>query len=327
MATFTAEGLLKALESTFDKSSREDLSDYLSGRGPAQKWLIASDYCLHDDGKFNDVIAFTAFPGEAAFPTLDDDIQKQLPRDWKQIKTIDDDMAHFLRDGDHFHICFLVDRKRQLFSCDGVEAERETVRDAVSELLHVAESWPDAAKHLDSIKAIRYLNQQVLKKSFNVELFKDLYLTSLFAAFVSYIFARDASADIVSWFSDRDSILTWAPGAAHAYYSTAVASLCRQNGIREPKVLIGVPTNSASGQGMFYDPFVRVPDFYAGGLASWNFEENRVAAAPSKYRELVEKVICNNRRLSALVLRISADAAMFTRLVVDKNAKLSPMPH
>jgi hypothetical protein len=324
MATFTADGLLKALESTFDKSSRDDFAAFLVEIGMPRKWFIASDYCLHDQGKVNDVIAFTAFPGGTEFPKIDSNIQSRLPKDWKKTKGIDDATAQFLRDGNQFHFCFIIDRDRKLFSADGSDAERVVIRDAVQELLQLAESWPDRKKHAADIAAFRKVKQQVQSKSFNLALFKDLCLTSLFAGFVSYVFARYAKAELVSWFSDRDAILTWAEGAAHAYYATVMASLCRQNKIQEPEVAIGDPKIATAGSGMFYDPFVRVPDFYAGGLASWDIGKNLVADELPKYREIVEKVICDNRRLVVLILRIPGESAQFTRLAITRTAVTQP---
>jgi len=111
---------------------------------------------------------------------------------------------------------------------------------------------------------------KVQKANFNLRLFRHVYLASVFAAFIGFVCVDYGKAQLVlSWFSDRDAILTWCEGTALAVYDSHLASLCYRKRVKEPRVHFGDPSKR-----MFYDEFIRVPDYYAGPLSSLNIEPN-----------------------------------------------------
>ena len=56
------ERIFQTLESTMNKTSNNDLSQFFYNHKNVTKWFVCSDYCFNDPEKPNNVISFTLFP-------------------------------------------------------------------------------------------------------------------------------------------------------------------------------------------------------------------------------------------------------------------------
>jgi len=256
---------------------------------------------LGDEGKFNDCFAFTAFPGGRGFDKLGANITAALPQDWKDVQALDAKAVQYLRDGGHFQVAFVIDRKRPLFGTKGDE-ELKVLRAEFDQMVSNVNAWTNLEQHGELRKRVQGLKQKAQAKAFNVRQFKNMYLASLFAAYVTWLFVKHCNANTVGWFSDRDAIITWCDGLAYDLYHVILASICKRDRLREPKVSVP-PVNPTivSGGGIWYDPYIRVADYYAGGLSSWNLQANEVSATPAKYRQFAENVASDNSRLATVL--------------------------
>ncbi len=273
MPTFTTEGLAAALDGTFNGSITSDLTCYIASLKHKQRWVITSDYCLGNKRKFNDCFAYTAFPGGPDFDKLKSSIVAALAKDWKDVSKLDASAVQYLRDGGHFQFNFIVDRKRPLFGANGDE-ELAVLRADFEHIVSMIDSWPNLDQHSNLYKRFKELKQKVQAKNFNLKHFKNVYLASLFAAYVSWVFVKGAGARTVGWFSDRDSITTSYDGLSYYFYHVILAWLCLPDSLSEPEVM--TPSTASPKGGIWYDPYIRIPDYFAGGYSSWNLQTNKI---------------------------------------------------
>src|SRR5579871_5157768 len=109
-------------------------------------------------------------------------------------------------------------------------------------------------------------------------------------------------------------MITWCDGLAYDLYHMTLASMCNRDRLPEPTVSIP-PVNPAvvSGGVIWYDPYIRISDYYAGGLSAWNLQANVVWDRPAKYRQFAEQAASDNSRLATILWSFGSDQAISCR--------------
>ena len=292
---------IQLLFETFDRSAIDDFRAFLNTNAGIRKWQIAADFCLHDKNRPNNVFAFTIIPYDAYPDTLFSEIRRDLPRDLKKTKIIDSNAIAFLTSKRRFHFGFVFQDPPAVFN-NGPDSDSLTV--ARESLAITVETLAKSGGSKESMRRLKMLRQNAQATSFNVELLADMYLLSYLLCFVTLLLTRERRGDIIGWFSDRDKMTTWCDGVVWDISRETLYGLASHFGIpisNDTPVI--AKDASIDKDGMWFDEFVRLPDYIAGVLAAWNLTTNELPGNKDKYVTLVEDVIADARNMAVLKVR------------------------
>lgn len=307
---------VRILFETFDKSAVSDFRNFLNANPLVKKWIIAADFCLHDKDRPNHAFAFTIIPYDAYPDILKADIRGALPKDLKKTKKVQDGAVAFLTHPRRFHFAFVFEKPPAVFY-NG--ADTEPLKVARESLDMTLEMMRKAGRGEESLRRIKKLKQRSLANNFNVELLADMYVLSYLLSFVTILLARERATEIVGWFSDRDSMTTWCDGVVWVIANENVHGLAQYLNICMPpsSPFVAVPAPNASENVMWYDEFIRLPDYIAGILSAWNLATNQLPGDKEKYLRLAEDVIADARNMAIIKIRWD-DGVQCSRIVFDR---------
>ncbi|EFC2855116.1 hypothetical protein CUP90_003001, partial [Escherichia coli] len=95
-AGFVLHNFLVAFDSTFNLSNHIKIENFFQKNKHIAKWMIFSDYVLHDKNKPNDVITFSIFPYTENFFELGKKIDLLSFKDTKKLKRINKEFISFI---------------------------------------------------------------------------------------------------------------------------------------------------------------------------------------------------------------------------------------
>jgi hypothetical protein len=294
-------------------------ADYVR-RHRTEKWLLFSDYVFGDRNRPNEVIAVTVAPAGDYWSRLLNDFNEIARADFKSVRTVSSAMLELLSDPRLFSFCWILDPKRVLTR--NVSAVREMLDHDIARV----KATSDAAHRTNELNRLRSIRRKAESPGFNIRLFDNMIITAALAAVVTYLICRSRSVTLVGWFSDRDNITVAHDALAHHLYAVYVSQLCAKLklGWQGPK--LGVNALSQGGE-FWSDPFLRVPDHFAGPLSAYLIEENAIPSKPAKYRQVLEHGIASrpNVHVMRLLLKHQADliAAEIQRVDIIRK---SPPP-
>jgi hypothetical protein len=266
-----ADMIADALRPSFSDQIEPQITRYVRSHDTL-RWLIFSDYVLNQPNRPNDVFAFTILPGGNYLAPLTAEFSTNAKRDFKGVKTVSDAMARLLADSRLFTVCFIVNPNRVLTRDVGI------MRGMLDRSIAMMENWRDADQHNARIVQFKALSRKAAAKSFNIRLFDDIILATTFAAFLTSLICAQVRATRIGWFSDRDSITTAHNSIANEFFAINVSAFCQrlEEGWRGPHLGMNAPV--PEGGVLWCDTFLRIPDYFAGTIAAWDYQKNTVQA-------------------------------------------------
>ncbi|CAH9050034.1 hypothetical protein PSECIP111854_00453 [Pseudoalteromonas sp. CIP111854] len=289
---FTVHWFLDSFNQTFYKSCRKDFECFVKDHS-VEKWMIFSDYALYDKSKKNDVITFSLVPYVLEFDKYSNVLKKLAPNDLKSIRKVNSEFIDFLENAPIFTISVVLDRKRKLH-IDEVEYHSKRFEMMIAQLEKWCLTTPEGKEHyLELIKKIKVLLQEVRKKGANLKIFRDIDILSSLAAYILFEITKLTKIETIGWFSDRDSLLSYKASKIkspiifdivhHLYFL-----FCNSENIdSKNKLVLGVPESNDEGS-VWYDPFNRVPDLFAGTLADYDIKNNK--CSHEKFIPVIERL-------------------------------------
>ena len=240
-----------------------------------------------------------------------------MPKDLKKTKSIEGAAAAFLAHPRRFHFGFVFEKPPAVFyngaGSDSLKIARESIDITVDTMVKFG-------RGKESLRPVKQLKQQSLANNFNVQLLADMYVLSYLFAFITIVLARERQVEIVGWFSDRDSMTTWCDGVAWVISHENLHGLAEHFGISiaADMPLIAVPTPNAGKNAMWYDEYIRLPDYVAGILAAWSFATNQLPGDKEKYVQLAREVVADARNMAVLKIRWD-DGVQCSRIVFERD--------
>lgn len=325
---------------TFDKGAIKDFRAFLHRNSEVSKWFITADFCLRDSEKPNNVYAFTIVPFDAYIPNIRSEIAHALPKDWKRTRDITDRAIEFLSDNRRFHIAFVLPKDPEVFQAEGYSTPLEVARASIAEGLKHFEKQGRAKESIDRVKQ---LQQASLAKKFNVKLLADLFLLSHFFTFVTVLLGRERRIETVGWLPDRDKMTEWCEGVFFVYGVENLLGVAEHYNVFIPEKgpLIAIPTPAPRESGdetshgeeegttqlgeiepeneMWFDEFVRLPDYIAGIFSSWDFTDNLIPGEKEKYKAMAG-------RFAAMAKNTALINVRYDTLVQTGRIVFSPGP-
>jgi hypothetical protein len=313
------DGMIDCLISTFGKSAIGEFRRFLAKHPLVTKWMIASDFVIEEPQAASDAYAYTIFPYNAEIQDLRTKIVKLVPRDFKNTKIIKPKLHEFFRSGETFTICVLTPKRYN------IAGDIHAIRLSLDETVRMMRNWQDADNQKPLINAFERLRQRATANNFSAQLMSTMIIATVLAAFCSIILAQERTIEIVGWFPDRDRITTSYDRIAHHLFAVDFSAFCQRHNIdqRAIKILIGLPEpDSAKPSQAWYDELVRIPDFLAGPLASWQYR-NGLVIGRQKYVEILQGAVADNPYVITLLLSDAEQGIGVSRLLCSKE----PIPN
>lgn len=302
---FPPDDVVRYLLDGFDRKYFDEFRSFMQVNAGTTKWMIVSDYCVHDPNRPEDVMALSIVPYRDWFPNIQDKIKAALPKDIKRTRNIAKKTIDFLKQPTLFHITVILDQDRAFFS-NGVGSDRLAIaRQSIRTTLAQATALGRGA---DQIARLKRLEQASLANSFNVELISDLAILALLYSFASLLLARAGTQEIIGWFSDRDNLTTWCDGVLWDYALEDVSGIAERLGIPlgAAQFPIAVPDLSTPAKGqLWYDELIRIADYLAGTVSALEITTNVVPS--DKFVRLLRGVIADADNVAILRLCIGDD--------------------
>lgn len=169
----------------------------------------------------------------------------------------------------------------------------------------------------ESIRRLKRLQQESLAKAFNVRLLSDMYLLAYFYCFVSLTLAKETEVEILGWFSDRDSMTTWVDGVIWDIATETLHGLAGSLDVKVPhnSPLVALPDPEAGSNPMWFDEFIRLPDYIAGILAAWNLDTNEIPVDKEKYGTLARTLMPDAKNMALFRIRHEQQGLAIARIV------------
>jgi hypothetical protein len=290
------EDIIGILHELIHRNYAELLEDFLNKDAAPNwaNWVIASDYVIGAKSRYRDTFCYTIYPGDE-LPHILAEIKMKIPNDLKNTSHINDNMIECLRSSRRFSFCFIVRRGQKFW--DNVNDIRSSL-DTTIEMLKGRENLAN------QIAILKRLRQTASAKNFNYKLFSDITLASLFAA-VTAMFITKLLSDprTIFWFSDRDKIITSHNHVADDLLTMHFYQACHEHGVRYDSVKLGVGDMSVAA---WYDDLIRVPDFLAGALSAFDYDNRNVCT--QKHLDLLTKVIADARNIATIETEVKRNA-------------------
>jgi len=308
------ETFLQQAFETFDVMAIDGFRDYLANLPRVTKWIVASDYCLHEKAYPYAVFGFTLIPYDRDFETLKQEIRQSVRRDLKKTSNISEEVADFLKQPRFFHFAFRTSKDRQYFTNGQGSKPRQVVRESIKIMVDTI-PWDGELK-----AKLKVLKQDAESNNFDFHLLSDQIITSLLFNFIGLLLARESAPEIIGWFSDRDDMTSFHDGLMFHFAEQGLHGLGQKFDIDTSAIqcMFGVPDRTAPEE-MWFDDLIRLADYFAGTIAGWNTSQNFVSHP--KYVQMLQQVVADQPNVVVLNFEMNEKGSRFGRLDISKTRR------
>lgn len=314
--------LKQHLDETFSKTISENWIKYLQFSPSLQKassWMIFSDYCIDDKTKHNDSISIVACP-IADIELLSKEINRFIPSDIKEIRDIKKETLNYLNFPYYFSINFVIDNiksYRKLYAPNG--DKRALIRDVelIYNDLNSIDQKIDFQENF--YKKIKSLREKIKSKNFNTYKYCSIIFISFLAAYVALFITTHTKVKELLWLSDRGLVFEFLDGLCLDLYIQTYFNMLRETNILIPMPNpFGVATGNSKGV-LWYDSLIKLPDYYAGTIASWNLKTNEVDN--DKHIQVIENVFADNSNFNLVKINFKDKLFQSGKIDIEKAKK------
>lgn len=292
-------------DETFNKSSHIIFSDFFRKNGDVSKWMIFSDYALNDKNKPNDVITLSILPYTSDFNMLGDHIKKLSFKDVKNLKRVNSEFLAFINESEILNISVIIDKNMVLDPFSEREALKTCYKMALNQVDHWIENEGQKENYLRLKKAYNVLLNEVSRNGANLRNIRYIEIVSNLIAYITFQVCISSKVDIIGWFSDRDSMLSYKGvkfsmpvifDLAHNLFHVLMSS---KDDDYSENFVFGLPEQTGN---LWYDSYNRIPDLIAATLADYDCENN--LCSHDKFVPVIDNVITNKEK--NLIYKISS---------------------
>ena len=170
---------------------------------------------------------------------------------------------------------------------------------------------------------MKKLRQSAEAKSFKARLYGDIFLVANVVTVIAYLLTKWTSPRIVAWFSDRDNMIAAYDKIAKDLFAINHSAICQQRGVefRGVQLRFGDPRpDPRSPKQSWYDALVRIPDYLAGTLATFNYREGTFVGGQKKVSDMIIKVLRDASNLSIMALERNDDRIVPVYVNITKKS-------
>lgn len=311
--------LLRLLNNTFDKSTKKNIKDnYLKDLQDVTKWKCFSDYCFDDKNKSNDVVTFSIFPYISDYFLIENHIKAIAKTDIKKTKIVQNQFIQFLKEYPLINFSFILNDRKKLFG-DTSEKRKESVLQHLNWTKELYKTWIENEPKKEEYykKTIKILDACIreVTNGKKINIYIDIFLISFLGAYVTYIILNEVKEiEVFGWFSDRDKIFDIGNGIVINFFQNNLHGLLTE----EKRSYQFASSMSNSNFDIFYDQFIKVPDYIAGTLADYNMEKNLISK--DKFDRILTDFMGDNTH-NNFVFRIFKENNQFNcgKIIINKK--------
>lgn len=299
------EHIAASLQKTFSKELDARFTEFVR-RYQTKKWTIYSDYVLGDKTRPNDTYVFSVMPAGDYLDGLTETILQSAHFDLKDTREISEEMFALLRDPRIFSLCFIIEKPGLL------PTDQKPRRKLLENTLSLTEKWENASEMGPVIHKFRGLVQKSKANSFNGRVLDQMFAATVLAAFVTYLLCKNCDAELIGWFSDRDSITTSHQRIANDMFAINVNTFIERylEGMKIPKLACNdIPEE---GGRMWCDAHLRVPDHFAGAISVWKLAEGATVSVSAKYGTLITRALADNPQVMVVRIKTLSDDSTYS---------------
>lgn len=291
-------------------------------------WMVASDYCIGDVNKPNDVFSFVIIAPHDTADNICEYIASAAPKDLKNTKDIPLGLVQYLtcKVPVTFSISFVLKREEFLLRAHlDVENMLEFVPGAIAYLERRLGQYPaerTVEAHEKMVKRFKALGRELASKNLNAKLARQMHLAAAASATVFNNLNLAIEPKAIRWISDRDALIERHDAVVYDLTYVYYILQAEMHAIGELEAGRTVPTTLAdlgfeipeqTGKHR-YDEIVRLPDYLAGTLVDLNSET--MAMSRDKFDVVVNNVFVNSKTNWVVQLlsgegRVTAQSALF----------------
>lgn len=308
--------LTNSLDVIFSKRPKHQWHIFQKPFRKCEQWCFTSDYCLDDKSKFNDCFAYTIFPmGDLEY--ISKSIKKYIPKDIKDTKKIEEQTIKYLKEFNYFfHIIFVMKNKNLMnyTKTDNISSKQALQTSIEHTYIETLQSYPLFANK------IKNLMSECKKNNFNKKIYNNIIWNAFFSSYINiFLFQSLKKCKKTLWLPDRDSMNEYCNNILEDFYCINYNSLYRYKRLKMPNnFLCAIGTQDKKSSKLWFDDIVRIPDYFAGTVASWDF--NSISCEKEKHAQIIKDVILDNPRFLMIQVELSEKQIKFS-LVDIKKAK------
>lgn len=288
---------------TFNKSSINDLRDFLKKYGHVQKWYIVSDYSFSGANTNWNAAGFVIIPYIEDFVKLQSEIDAVEPQDIKYRLGLTNRFAKFLERSAFFPVVVDFDKSLGLVSGlpDYATMERvfgsfqTCIQDEALSIkggFEISSFWSAVCIQGDD------LTKKIVARNITAGKAKVLEQFVAIVNIVAYLVAlirKETHAHLIGWMPDRDPIMEVAGANAFDYFSAVYMLHCQawmhKNAVPYDGVKLPLSVPDPATRLLWFDSLVRIPDYLVGCLSRMPITGQVSDPALDK---LLKKVVCGN---------------------------------
>jgi len=310
--------ILEVLQSTFSKSTISEIeSNYFESTSTVKKWTCYSDYCFGDDNKPNDVVTFSLIPYVDNFTELSAFIKSVAATDIKNTQRVTEEFIDFLTKYPAINFSFILNNKKRIFGNNNTEI-RKSLEETFSLIKQQYIAWiPNQPEQSETYKLIiKKLNCTInlIKANKKIKQIVEMTLVCFLGAYVSSIILKKTKAEIFGWLSDRDSIHEVCDHLSIDLFHNYLHGLSNQHRFEF------IVASATSKDIPFYDELLKIPDYIAGTLADYDYNNNQISK--EKFDTVLTNYMAKNTHNNFVFILESIEGALnCSRIKFYKNAE------
>jgi len=312
--------LKQHLDETLSKTVAENWIKYLQyapSLKNASSWMIFSDYCIGDKKKHNDSISIVICP-TVDVEFLSREINKFIPNDIKKTRDIKNETLDYLKFPYYFSINFVIEDIKSFHKLYIQNNDKSILFRDVEIIYNSLVSVAQKNDFQESFfKKIKKLREKIKSKNFNTYSYCKILFISFLVAYTAFFITTHTKVNELIWLSDRGQVFDFMDGLCLDFYNQIYYNL-----LTNKTVLIPMPNpfgiaTSKDNKALWYDSLIKLPDYYAGTIASWDLNTND--ADDDKHVQVIEKVFADNTNCN--IVKINFKDKLFQSGKIDIKSK------
>lgn len=266
------------------------------------KWIIASDYVFNDDKKAQNTISFAIIPDYNYYFFLQKDIRNNQAKDIKKSSDISTGFVNILNGYPIMTISISIDKEVRLFFDEKIYFI-EKINNYIRMIeLQKENSCKNIDKYEEKIKLLNRYKSAIESKNPNLSILRQIEFISSFIGFLMFEITKlIPNINQITWISDRDPTLFYKNNefknpmifdyAEMTYLALCDSCLCKN------KAALYFYLPSERDKNLLYDELIRIPDYFAGTLATVVANDNKNISPPhDKFTKMLAQLFTKKER-------------------------------
>ena len=256
-----------------DKNEGKYFRDFLSLLPENSSWYLISDYCIDNPDKYNDVLTFSLLCNYDKYETIQELINRLASKDLKKTRDIDPGFLQYINSPFFYHFSLVIHRREnlldKLFNKVPLDKMMEWMNNIYENTKGVEILHRDFYNKAQT--RIKLVQREIQRQGYNRKLIRQILLTSSLGASIMYLLQKYTSPQKIAWISDRDAIIDKFDGFVfdNMYFWHEIAVSDKTFKKVNTEIIFVEPEKIGAN---YFDELIRIPDYIAGALASYDLE-------------------------------------------------------